>query len=87
MKKKERGGLKMEILEVKLPLIEDEEKKQNNEFLKELAEGYLEVEISKKKELLKEYSKAYDNLQDKDSFNAQYLETLISVLRDELKDN
>lgn len=87
MIKKERGGLKMEILEVKLTPVEDIKKTQDNEFLKELAEGYLEVEISKKKALLKEYSKAYDNLQDKDSFNGQYLETLISILRDELKDN
>lgn len=84
IKKKEKGGSKMEISEVNLTIIQNVKKKQDDDFFKELLKGYLEAEISKKRELLKEYLIAYDKLEDKNSFNAQYLETLIAVLRDEI---
>ena len=74
----------MEILEVNLTIVQDVKKKRDADFFKELAKGYLEAEIFEKRKLLEEYLIAYDNLDEKESFNAQYLETLIAVLRDEI---
>lgn len=58
-----------------------ESKKQ---FLKEFAQGYLEAEKMKKMELLRLYENEYESLEDKDSFKAQYLESLIYVLKKEI---
>ena len=78
----------VEVMEVKIDIIQDAKNDAKNthvdSFHSELVKSYLESEIAKKKELLNEYSNAYDKLDDKDSFNAQYLKTLIDVLRDEI---
>lgn len=56
------------------------------EFISEFAKGYLDLEINEKENQLYDYLKAYNNLKDKDSFNAQYLEILISVLKKEVQE-
>lgn len=72
----------MEVV-VKTPVkvVEDRKKQKTEDFWHEFVKGYLEVEEMKKRELLKEYQEAYNNIEDKDSFNAQYLETLIFNLK------
>jgi hypothetical protein len=60
-------------------------KAECEEFSRELAKGYFEYEIMEKQKQLKEFSKAYNDITDKDSFNAQYLEVLIHNAREELK--
>ena len=50
-----------------------------NEFVEELRKGYFYWEIEKKLQQLTEYIKAYNEIQDKTSFNAQYLKTLIDI--------
>ncbi|MEJ2277099.1 MAG: hypothetical protein P8Y70_05025 [Candidatus Lokiarchaeota archaeon] len=57
---------------------------ENKNFLKTLANGYLQAEKAKRNKILNEYINAYNNLQDKDSFNGQYLETLIYELKNEI---
>ena len=60
---------------------EKERTQTAKKFWKEFAQGYFEVEEMKKQKELKEYIEAYDNIEDKNSFNAQYLETLIYNLK------
>ncbi len=55
-----------------------------NEFAEELKKGFLYWEIEKKKQQLAEYINAYQEIQNKDSFNAQYLKTLIDILKAEI---
>ena len=57
-----------------------------NEFAEELKQGYLYWELEKKKQQLFDYINAYQDIEDKDSFNAQYLETLIDGLKAEIID-
>ena len=57
-----------------------------NEFAEELKQDYLYWEFEKKKQQLSEYINAYQEIEDKDSFNAQYLETLIDLLKSEIID-
>jgi len=73
---------KMEVV-VKAPVkvVKEDKTQTTKQFWKEFGKGYLEVEKMKKKELLKEYQEAYENMEDKNSFNAQYLETLIFNLK------
>ncbi len=54
------------------------------EFAEELKKGFLYWEIEKKKQQLAEYINAYQEIQNKDSFNAQYLKTLIDILKAEI---
>ena len=58
----------------------------NQDFIPELAESYLEAEILKKKEILHGYIEAYSDIDDKDSFNAEYLLVLIEMLKAEIED-
>lgn len=76
----------MEVMEIKVKEIKESDKIRDQEFITELANGYLNVEITEKEELMKEFSKAYEDIEDKDSFNGQYLEILIDVLEDEIKE-
>lgn len=73
----------MEVMEIE---VKESDKNRDQEFITELANGYLNVEITEKEELMKEFSKAYEDIEDKDSFNGQYLEILIDVLEDEIKE-
>jgi len=45
--------------------------------LKEFAQGYFEAEKMKKEQELRQYKEAYNNLENKDSFDAEYLESII----------
>lgn len=76
----------MEVMEIEVKEIKESDKIRDQEFITELANGYLNVEITEKEELMKEFSKAYEDIEDKDSFNSQYLEILIDVLEDEIKE-
>ena len=76
----------MEVMEIEVKEIKESDKIRDQEFITELANGYLNVEITEKEELMKEFSKAYEDIEDKDSFNGQYLEILIDVLEDEIKE-
>ena len=74
-------GEKMEVRSSSKVKKGSESKKQ---FLKEFAEGYLEAEKMKKMELLELYEEEHKSLENKDSFKAQYLESLIYVLKKEI---
>jgi len=52
----------------------------------ELAESYLETEIMKKREILEGYLEAYSGIEDKNSFNGEYLLVLIEMLEDEIEE-
>ncbi|MFW9771272.1 MAG: hypothetical protein ACFFFB_08640 [Candidatus Heimdallarchaeota archaeon] len=54
------------------------------QFLPEFSIGYLELEYFEKQKQLSEYMRAYDELEDKESFNAQYIASLIDNLKLEL---
>jgi hypothetical protein len=56
-------------------------KKSENEFYKELKAGWEWYERSEKIKELKEYEKAYKEEFDKNSFNAQMIESLIYLLK------
>lgn len=55
-----------------------------NKFVEELRKGYIYWEIEKKKQQLTDYINAYYEIQNKASFNAQYLKTLIDRLKVEI---
>ena len=67
--------------------VKDETAKLDKEdFMFELARGYLSIEIMKKKELLEGYLKAYSDMEDKNTFNGEYLSILIEVLKAEIEE-
>ena len=74
----------METIEIKLELTEHHVKDPKDDFTSELAQAWVEYELDMKESELEEYLEAYDAIKDKDSFNAQYLETLIENLKTEL---
>jgi hypothetical protein len=74
----------MAVMEVKVDVIKKSEKVTNDDFWSEYAQAYFEYERMEKMETLKEYKKAYNEIEDKDSFNAQYLEVLIDQLKSEV---
>jgi len=55
-----------------------------SEFIFEFARGYFEAEIIEKETQLNEYLNAYNAIREKDSFNRQYIETLMSLLKSEI---
>ena len=55
-------------------------------FQKELIQGHFSSLIYEKQKELCIYENAYADLGDKTSFNADYIESLICVLKAELKD-
>ena len=56
----------------------------NIEFISEFARSYFEAEIIKKETQLNEYLNAYNTIREKESFNRQYIETLIYLLKFEI---
>ncbi|MHA1233773.1 MAG: hypothetical protein ACTSO6_02495 [Promethearchaeota archaeon] len=56
-----------------------------SEFISEFSRGYFEAEIIEKENQLNEYLNAYYAIREKDSFNRQYIETLIYLLKSEIK--
>jgi len=57
--------------------------KDDKLFKQEFAKGYLELELIEKNLRLSEYLYAYQEIDNKDSFNAEYLESLIELLKQE----
>lgn len=74
----------MEVVEVKVDVMNKSEQVTNDDFWSEYAQAYFEYEKMQKIETLKEYEKAYHEIKDKDSFNAQYLEVLIDQIKSEV---
>jgi len=65
--------------------VEHNKVKPSSDFAKEFAEGLIWAQIEEKKELMEAYSKELRNMEDKESFKGQYLETLIWELNSEIK--
>lgn len=74
----------MEVTEVKVHVMKKIEEKTDEDFWAEYARAYFEFERMEKMERLREFEKAYEEIKDKDSFNAQYLEVLIANLKSEV---
>jgi len=55
-------------------------------FFNEMKEDYLNAEVFKKREQLMEYEEEYNQLEDKDSIKAQYLDSWIFVLKEEIEE-
>lgn len=66
-------------------IILSSEKKDDQDFWDEYGRAYFEYERMEKMERLKEFEEAYEMIEEKDSFNAQYLEVLIDNLKSEIK--
>jgi len=60
-------------------------KLSNAEFLSEFAKGYLWAEIHKQEQFIKDLTQELENMKDKDSFKAQYLEAWIESLKMDLE--
>ncbi|MBY9008797.1 MAG: hypothetical protein KGD74_02915 [Candidatus Lokiarchaeota archaeon] len=65
--------------------VEHTEIVSDKSFFEVLKEEWELYEINQKKEELLEYKKAYEEEPDKNSFNAQMIETFIYLIEEELK--
>ncbi|TXT63874.1 MAG: hypothetical protein BAJALOKI3v1_300037 [Promethearchaeota archaeon] len=65
------------VVKTAVNAVENNSRQSAKGFWKDFAQGYLDVEKMKQSKELRKYKKAYKELEDKDSFHAQYLETLI----------
>ncbi len=74
----------MEVTEVKVQVMNRVEKRTDEDFWAEYASAFFEHERMEKMERLRGFEKAYKEIEDKDSFNAQYLEVLIHNLKSEV---
>ena len=74
----------MEVTEVNVHVIKVMEKTTDEDFWSEYARAYFEYERMEKMKRLRGFEKAYEEIEDKDSFNAQYLEVLIDNLKSEV---
>lgn len=54
------------------------------EFISEFSKNYLELEFLEKQKQLYEYIEAYEDLENKESFHAQYLLSLIEFVKSEI---
>lgn len=54
------------------------------DFILDFSKGYIEIEFLEKQKQLTEYISSYDQLDDKESFHAQYLLSLIKNLNTEI---
>lgn len=54
------------------------------DFISEFSKGYLELEFLEKQKQLLEYINAYEELDDKTSFHAEYLLSLIDFINSEI---
>lgn len=60
-------------------------KEKNNEFINDLAIDWTENELWEKEEELKEYQEAYYSIYDKESYNAEYISSIIFLLKNKIK--
>ena len=66
--------------------LNDPVKQVHENFVSELAKGYLWSEIDELEQRLNDYSVEFKQEEDKNSFKGQYLEVLIDNLESELKE-
>ena len=64
----------------------DPVKDSHKDFVSELAEGSLWIEIDELEQRLNDFSEEFEQINDKSSFKGQYLEVLIYNLESELKE-
>ena len=57
-----------------------------SEFTSEFAGGYFEAVIIEKETQINEYLNEYNAIREQDSFNRQYIETLIYLLKSEINE-
>lgn len=74
----------MVMMQVMGDVIINSEKKNDQDFWDEYGRAYFEYERMEKMGRLKEFEESYEKLEDKESFNAQYLEVLIDNLKSEV---
>ena len=60
--------------------------KSNEDFKRELTQGYFNALIHEKQVELNQYLNAYNELEEKDTFKADYLDSLIYLLNLEIKE-
>jgi len=60
-------------------------KNTNTKFLSEFSKGYLWAEIDKQEKFIEELTQELKNMENRDSFKAQYLETWIESLKIDLE--
>ena len=76
---------KVEILVNIAKKIEEKEFDQSyRDFISDFSKGYLELKFQEKQDQIFEYIKAYELLDDKESFHAQYLLSLIESMKFEI---
>lgn len=74
----------MLMMQVMVDVKENSEKKDDQDFWDEYGRAYFESERMEKMERLKEFEETYEKIEDKESFNALYLEILINNLKSEV---
>ena len=74
----------MMVMQIMVADKENSEKKDDQDFWDEYGRAYFEYERREKMERLKDFEEAYEKIEDKESFNAQYLEILIDNLKSEI---
>lgn len=74
----------MVMMQLMVDIKVNAEKRDDQDFWDEYGRAYFEYERMEKKERLKEFEEAYEKIEDKESFNAQYLEILIFNLKSEI---
>ncbi len=63
---------------------EKEYHQEYSDFISDFSKGYVELEFLEKQKQLAEYLRSYEQLNDKESFHAQYLLSLIKNLKFEI---
>lgn len=78
----------MEVsVDVPVGSVEEERKKvREATFKDEVAKGYFWAELEEKRERYSEFKDEYEHMDDKTSYKAQYLETLMTNLKAEMED-
>ncbi len=61
------------------------EKNSRAEFVSEFSKGYLWIEIDKQEQFIEGLTQELENMKDKNSFKAQYLESWIESLKIDLE--
>ncbi|TFG09217.1 MAG: hypothetical protein EU539_00160 [Promethearchaeota archaeon] len=77
----------MEITELMVNIVDDSDRSPDDDFVSEFAKGYLSHEVAKKEQRRNEFFAAYQNMEEKESFNAQYVKSLIDVLDMEIAED
>ena len=80
--------MKVRKVETLIKYVNKVEEKENNQgyrdYISDFSKGYLELEFLEKQNQLTDYINAYELLDDKESFHAQYLLSLIESMKFEI---